>query len=121
MRLLVFSHSTALHKHFFDVSAHKSASVIPITISRYFLPETDGNNATYFIGYQLDAIARALRMLDVYLTKKAKEIEKLLDTSGKYNIRQMALLSHAVRNSHSEFTIKFYRSIKKGSRLLASP
>lgn len=78
----------------------------------YLYTETDDNDATYFIVYQLDVITRALHLLDIYLAKKAKEIEKteaLLHTSGKFNSRQLALLSHVIRNPGAEFTIRSHQ------------
>lgn len=71
--------------------------------------ETDDNDATYFIDYQLDVIRRALDAVDAYLARKAKEIadaENKLKARGEFNYRQLALLSHALRRPETEYSVK---------------
>jgi len=73
--------------------------------------ETDDNDLTYFIIYQLDVIKKGLTDLHVYLEKKAKGIEyaqkTLCDVKNlgkKLNFRQLALLRHALK--HPRFLYK---------------
>jgi len=78
----------------------------------YLYTETDGNDLTYFIAYQLKIIRRALDALDAYLARKQREIRdaetKLREISG-LNHRQRALIAHALRNPTHEYTIESHR------------
>src|SRR5680860_893445 len=78
----------------------------------YLYTETDGNDLTYFIAYQLKIIRRALDALDAYLARKQGEIRdaetKLREISG-LNHRQRALIAHALRNPAHEYTIESHR------------
>ena len=72
----------------------------------YLHTETDGNDTTYFLLHQLNTIRRAIVALHEYMGRKAqeqKETEKLLSASPKlrtrFNHRQVALLTHALRNT----------------------
>jgi Fic family protein len=78
----------------------------------YLFTETDENDATYFIIYQLEVIKRALHSAERYLELKTKQIaeaEKLLRDRGEFNYRQLALLSHALRKPHAEYTVKSHQ------------
>lgn len=78
----------------------------------YLYTETDDNDGTYFVIYQLEVILRALKALEQYLEKKTRQIEEtesLLKDRGDFNHRQLALLSHALRNPTAEFTIQSHR------------
>ena len=78
----------------------------------YLYTETDENDATYFVTYQLDAILRALKALERYLETKLRQIavaEQILKDSGSFNHRQLALLSHALRNPNAEYTIHSHK------------
>jgi Fic family protein len=71
--------------------------------------ETDDNDATYFINFQLEVIDRALDAVDKYLARKTREIadaERRLKECGEFNYRQLALLSHALRKPATEYTVK---------------
>lgn len=77
----------------------------------FLLTETDDNDLTYFIDYQLDVIIRAIKKLHTYLRRKAaevREVEQLLK-SGDFNYRQLALLSYALKHPGAEFTIESHR------------
>lgn len=66
------------------------------------------NDLTYFIDYQLDAIVRALQELEHYIAKKAAEIRKAEErfrNTKDLNYRQLALLSHAVRQPTTVYTV----------------
>lgn len=78
----------------------------------YLYTETDENDATYFLTYQLEVILRALKALERYLEKKSKQIEtaeQILKDSGSFNYRQLAILSHALRKHDAEYTINSHR------------
>jgi Fic family protein len=75
-------------------------------VRSYLLTETDEQDLTYFVGYQLNVISRAIEDLKRYLRKKMREIrevESLLRRS-EFNHRQLALLSHALKHSGHEYT-----------------
>lgn len=81
--------------------------------SSFLLTETDDNDATYFIDYQLQVIRRALQTLEKYLERKTREIQKaesLLRNYDDLNYRQLALLSHALRKLDANFTITSHRT-----------
>jgi Fic family protein len=83
----------------------------PSKYGRAFLEtETDGGDTTYFILYQLQVIERAIAELHRYLGRKAKEIrdvERLVRAgSGRLNHRQLALISHAIRNPDHVYTFQ---------------
>jgi Fic family protein len=78
----------------------------------YLFTETDENDATYFIVHQLQVINKALQALERYLEKKTREIrqaENLLQGIDGLNYRQLALLSHALRKPHADFTINSHK------------
>ena len=81
--------------------------------ARSFLyTETDDNDATYFMLYQLRVLIRAIEELHQYLARKATELrfaEDLIARSGRLrdslNARQVALLNHALRNDDARYTV----------------
>jgi Fic family protein len=86
----------------------------PAKYARSFLyTETDDNDLTYFIDYQLDVIVRALKELEHYIAKKAAEIgeaeDRLRNTKG-LNYRQLALLSHALREPTTVYTVRSHQN-----------
>lgn len=85
----------------------------PAQYARSFLyTETDGNDLTYFIAYQLRIIRRALDALDSYLVRKQREIrdaESQLEGADWLNHRQRALVAHALRHVTHEYTIESHR------------
>ncbi len=82
----------------------------PAKYSRSFLyTETDENDATYFVLAQLAVIKQAIRNLNAYLAKKLEErraTEALLRKSTAVNRRQLALLTHALKNPGWDYTIE---------------
>ena len=78
----------------------------------YLYTETDSNDATYFLVHQLQVIHQASEALEKYLEKKSREIrraEKMLQGFSGINHRQLALLSHALRNPNADFTINSHK------------
>jgi Fic family protein len=85
--------------------------------ARAFLyTETDENDVTYFILYQLDVILKAIHELHSYLDKKAKEMnatEKLLQVNNtlrhQLNYRQISLIQHALKHPDFHYQIEAHR------------
>ena len=73
----------------------------------YLYTETDTNDVTYFVIYQLEVIERAIAELQEYLTRKGAEIsevEQLMRGVPGLNHRQLAVMSEALRNPFRCFT-----------------
>jgi Fic family protein len=81
----------------------------PVQYARsYLLTETDSNDITYYVMYQLRVIERAIESLHQYLGRKMKEmreIEQLLRNSSILNDRQMRVVRDALRDPGEPFTI----------------
>lgn len=81
--------------------------------SRSFLyAEIDDNDLTYFILYHLHVVHRAIEELQGYLQTKIEEVRQtdaLLKQSGRFNHRQLALLSHGLRHPDTRYTIESHR------------
>ena len=81
----------------------------PVRYSRSFLyTETDDNDLTYFILYQLHVIEQTVDVFHQYVKRKARlfeGIDQVLKNSAVFNHRQRALLSHALRHPRHRYTI----------------
>ena len=78
----------------------------------YLYAETDSNDATYFLVHQLQVIDSALQALEKYLEKKTGEIKRagmVLKGISGINYIQLALLSHALRKPHADYTINSHK------------
>lgn len=81
----------------------------------YLYAECDDNDATYFIDFNLRLIIRAIKKLQVYLASKVneiKDVEQILGSSlfaKRLNHRQVALISHALRNPGEIYSIESHR------------
>lgn len=74
----------------------------------FLLTETDDNDLTYFVIYQLGVIERAITSLQGYLARKvaeAREVEALLHGSPRLNHRQMLVVRDVLRDPEEPFTI----------------
>lgn len=74
----------------------------------YLKTETDENDVTYFVIYQLQVIEKAIESLHEYLGRKvleAREIEQLLHGSRHLNPRQLVVIRDALRDPSESFTI----------------
>ncbi len=82
----------------------------PVQYARSFLyTETDDNDLTYFIMYQLRVIVKAINELEGYLQRKMAEVkrtERLIKQLGTLNHRQTALLNHALRHPGHPYIVK---------------
>lgn len=61
----------------------------------YRYAETDGNDPTYFIDYNLECIRKAVRELEKYIERKAKErrdASRLVENNPELNIREATIL-----------------------------
>lgn len=79
----------------------------------YLYTETDDNDLTYFIVYQLEAILKAIADLEKYLERKAEQTQVVLDllkNASRLNHRQIALLSHAIRHPNKEYSIRSHQT-----------
>ncbi len=82
----------------------------------YLYTETDDNDLTYFILYQLNIIVRAIKELFTYLDKKKKEFINTLswldetDTVKLLNAKEIILLKKAIENPGKIFTVKEVRN-----------
>lgn len=74
----------------------------------YLLTETDDNDLTYFVLYQLQVIERSIASLHAYLDRKIKEtreLEGLIHGSPQLNHRQLLVVRDALRDPAAPFTI----------------
>lgn len=100
------------------ISISRILKEAPAKYSRsYLYTETDDNDVTYFIIYQLEVIVRAINDLFIYLDKKSREIrtvEKILKKSPHLkellNYRQIALLNRALKKPNSIYYVESHRS-----------
>jgi Fic family protein len=79
----------------------------------YLLVETDDNDLTYFVMYQLGVIERAIDSLHAYLARKIAEmheIEQLIHGSNVLNNRQLVAVQHALRDPSEQFTVAAQRN-----------
>lgn len=82
----------------------------------YLYTESDDNDATYFILYQLRVLLRAIDELHQYLARKAVEIreaEELVRRAStvhaELNPRQLALINHALKKPEARYTVDSHR------------
>lgn len=78
----------------------------------FLLTETDDNDLTYFLLYQVDVLLRAIDVLIEYVGRKAREtreVERLMKSAWRFNHRQFDLLSHALRHPDASYTIASHR------------
>jgi Fic family protein len=91
----------------------------PVKYGKTFLyTETDDNDLTYFILYQLEIIKKAISELHEYLVEKMQGIKSAQDLlygakklRKKLNIRQAALLKHALSHPNYMYTINEHQNL----------
>ena len=79
----------------------------------YLLTETDDNDLTYFVLYQLRVITRSIDALQDYLQRKmaeVRDVETLMKGAVVLNHRQRALVAHALRDGGARYTIASHRA-----------
>lgn len=86
----------------------------PAKYGRAFLyTETDDNDLTYFILYQLDVIHRAIKELHEYIkrrTERLQAVERELRGVAVLNHRQRVLVSHALRHPYQQYTFRSHQT-----------
>jgi Fic family protein len=96
------------------ISISRILKKAPGQYSRAFLfTETDENDLTYFVQYQLGVIERAIEDLKAYLRKKMaeiREVQALLKRSADLNHRQLAILSHALKHPGRQYTVQSHQT-----------
>ena len=82
----------------------------------YLYTETDDNDLTYFILYQLRVLLRAINDLHEYLARKTAELRAADDLvrrtatlNDTLNVRQLALINHALKQSRAQYSIESHR------------
>ena len=91
------------------VSISRILHAAPARYSRSFLhTETDELDATYFLIHQLTVIRRAIDELMEYLRRKMREMRQTVGLlrQSTLNHRQVALITHALRHSDAEYTVR---------------
>lgn len=84
-------------------------------VRAYLHTETDDGDTTYFILHQLGVIEQAVGALHTYLVRKGAEERatlNLLRTPAlreRFNHRQIALLTHALKHDDALYTIESHR------------
>ena len=88
----------------------------PVQYARaYVFSETDDNDVTYFLDYNLRVILRSIRQLHAYLARKAREmrgVQRLLDRfvpASVLNYRQVALIVAMRKHPDMFYTIEGHR------------
>lgn len=78
----------------------------------YLATETDDNDLTYFILYHLQVIERGIRDFLEHLRRKHEERVRLTDVlqTGRFNPRQQAILTRALRDPTTRFTYESHRN-----------
>lgn len=74
----------------------------------YLYTETDDNDLTYFINYNLSAIEKALGDLEEYIVRKKEEqatAMQLIETAENLNLRQVDILKTLLEESDRLFSI----------------
>ena len=75
----------------------------------YLKAETDSNDATYFVIYQLQVMEQAIDSLRDYLARKTSEINNVkqrLRSVSRLNNRQLAIINDALHDPSQVFTIQ---------------
>lgn len=77
----------------------------------FLLAETDDNDLTYFINYQLEVIRRSISDLREYIQRRVNDLEfvenhlKNSSLSNTLNHRQLSVLRHGMKHSGHIYTI----------------
>ncbi len=82
-------------------------------VRAYLYTETDDNDLTYFLFYNLKAIKQACEDVQDYIRRKQKEMAGLSAALKKHpdlNVRQRSLLSHAIQHPHEIYTFDTHRN-----------
>ena len=82
----------------------------------YLYTETDDNDATYFLLYQMRVLLRAIGDLHEYLARKSAEIHEAEEivrrasaVNAELNLRQLALINHALKNPTARYSVESHK------------
>jgi len=82
-------------------------------VRAYLYTETDGNDLTYFLDFNLRTIRLAFLELRQYLAQQQREVTCSNDLLRHYpglNLRQKTLVYHAIRHPNAQYTIQVHRN-----------
>lgn len=82
-------------------------------VRAYLHTETDENDLTYFLFYNLKATKQACEEAQSYIERKQKELTGLSAVLRKHpglNLRQRGLLSHAIQHPYETYTFDTHRN-----------
>lgn len=90
-------------------------------VKAYLHSETDDNDATYFVLYQMGVLRRAIDALTAYVRDKAMDVRRVqeLVRHSTLNHRQVALLGHALVNADTVYSAKRHAASHRVSRQTA--
>ena len=83
-------------------------------VRAYLYTETDENDLTYFLFFQLRAIQKAFQELREYLNRKQEEIVSASTLLKRYqglNLRQKTLIHNAIRHPERLYTIQVHVNV----------
>ena len=82
----------------------------------YLYTESDDNDVTYFVDYQLRVLLRAIERLHLYLSRKYDELRRTQEQLQRsavlravLNHRQLAVVNHALKNPLFTYSIESHR------------
>jgi Fic family protein len=82
----------------------------------YLYTESDDNDATYFLLYQMRVLLRAIGDLHEYLARKAAEIHEAEEivrrasaVNAELNQRQLALINHALKKPLARYSVESHK------------
>ena len=86
-------------------------------VCAYLYTETDDNDLTYFVLYQLDILLRAIVQLRDYLAARAnatREARQLINANPRLqnalNSRQLAVLNHAIKHPNFQYSVRGHQA-----------
>jgi Fic family protein len=87
----------------------------------YLFTETDDNDTTYFVLYQMDVLLRSIAALLEYVREKAVAVRQTQDMVRQtdLNHRQVALLEHALGNPEAEYSVTHHANSHRVTRQTA--
>jgi Fic family protein len=82
----------------------------------YLYTETDDNDVTYFLLYQMRVLLRAIDDLHAYLARKSAElheaealVRRATAVHAELNPRQLALITHALKVPYARYTVESHK------------
>jgi Fic family protein len=88
----------------------------------YLYSETDDNDATYFVLYQLRVVQNGITALHEYIRLKARELHdtrRMMRRSQDFNHRQLAVLSNALTDPYATYSVRSHANSHRVTRQTA--